>query len=64
MSVKMIQDRLNGYNCRSSLEEEQALREITQEILLAALGTNGFFPEGRISGRHLSPNFPRIESFF
>ena len=37
MSVTMIQDRLNGYNCRSSLEEEQSLREITQEIVPAAL---------------------------
>ncbi len=38
MSVKMIQDRLDSYGCRSTLEEEQALREITQEIALAALG--------------------------
>jgi len=36
----MIQDRLNGYNCRSSLEEEQSLREITQEIVPAALESN------------------------
>ena len=42
MSVKMIQDRLDGYHCRSSLEEEQSLREITQEILLAALGRTDF----------------------
>jgi predicted nucleotidyltransferase component of viral defense system len=33
MSVKMIQDRLDGYGCQSTLEEEQALREITQEIV-------------------------------
>ncbi len=43
MSVKMIQDRLDGYHCRSSLEEEQSLREITQEILLAALGRTDFY---------------------
>jgi hypothetical protein len=30
MSVKIVQERLETYNCRSSLEEEQALREITQ----------------------------------
>jgi len=33
MSVRTIQERLNEYHFRSSLEEEQALREITQEIL-------------------------------
>ncbi len=38
MSVKMIQDRLDRYASQSSLQEEQALREITQEIVLAALG--------------------------
>lgn len=43
MSVKMVQERLEGYHCRSSLEEEQAFREITQEILLAALGRTDFF---------------------
>jgi len=50
MSVTIIQDRLNGYNCRSSLEEEQALREITQEILLAALGRTDFFQNAGIQG--------------
>jgi predicted nucleotidyltransferase component of viral defense system len=46
----MIQDRLNGYDCRSSLEEEQALREITQEILLAALGRTDFFQKAGFQG--------------
>jgi predicted nucleotidyltransferase component of viral defense system len=46
----MIQDRLDGYHCRSSLEEEQALREITQEILLAALGRTGFFQKAGFQG--------------
>jgi len=50
MSVRMIQDRLDGYHCRSSLEEEQALREITQEILLAALGRTGFFQKAGFQG--------------
>ncbi len=50
MSVKMIQDRLNGYHCRSTLEEEQALREITQEILLAALGRTHFFQKAGFQG--------------
>ena len=50
MSVKMIQDRLDSYRCRSSLEEEQALREITQEILLAALGRTVFFQKAGFQG--------------
>jgi len=50
MSIKMIQDRLDGYNCRSALEEEQALREITQEIALAALGRTDFFQKAGFQG--------------
>jgi len=50
MSVKMIQDQLDGYGCRSSLEEEQALREITQEIVLAALGRTDFFQKVSFQG--------------
>ena len=41
MSVEIIQQRLATYACRSTLEEEQALREITQEIILAALEQQG-----------------------
>jgi hypothetical protein len=50
MSVRMIQDRLAGYDCRSALEEEQALREITQEIVLAALGRTDFFQKAAFQG--------------
>jgi predicted nucleotidyltransferase component of viral defense system len=50
MSVKMIQDRLDSYGCRSALEEEQALREITQEIVLAALGRTDFFRKAGFQG--------------
>jgi predicted nucleotidyltransferase component of viral defense system len=50
MSVKMIQDRLDDYGCRSTLEEEQALREITQEIVLAALGRTDFFQKAAFQG--------------
>jgi hypothetical protein len=46
----MIQDRLNGYGCRSTLEEEQALREITQEIVLAGLGRTDFFRHAAFQG--------------
>jgi predicted nucleotidyltransferase component of viral defense system len=50
MSVQVIQDRLDGYACRSTLEEEQALREITQEIALAALGRTDFFQKAALQG--------------
>jgi hypothetical protein len=50
MSVKMIQDRLDSYGCRSTLEEEQSLREITQEIVLAALGRTDFFQKAAFQG--------------
>ncbi|HET6428569.1 MAG TPA: nucleotidyl transferase AbiEii/AbiGii toxin family protein, partial [Phycisphaerae bacterium] len=50
MSVRMIRDRLAGYGCRSTLEEEQALREITQEIVLASLGRTGFLQKAAFEG--------------
>ena len=50
MSVKIVQERLETYNCRSSLEEEQALREITQDIVLAALGRTNFFEQAGFQG--------------
>jgi len=50
MSVRLIQDRLDGYGCRSTLQEEQALREITQEIALAALGRTDFFQKAAFQG--------------
>ncbi len=50
MSVRMIQDRLSDYGCRSTLEEEQALREITQEVVLAALGRTDFFTQAAFQG--------------
>jgi len=50
MSIRMIQARLDSYGCRSSLEEEQAMREITQEIVLAALGRTDFFQKAGFQG--------------
>jgi len=50
MSIQLIQDRLNTYACRSSLEEEQVLREITQEVILAALGRTDFFQRAAFHG--------------
>jgi len=50
MSIKLIQDRLHSYNCTSSLEEEHAIREITQEVALAALGRTDFFTDAVFQG--------------
>lgn len=63
MSVKMIQDRLIGYNCRSSLEDERALREITQEILLAALGRTDFLQKAGFQGGTCLRIFQRSNRF-
>ena len=50
MSTKIIQDRLDSYQCSTALEEEQALREITQEVALAALGRTDFFKYAAFHG--------------
>ena len=50
MSVEIIQERLASYVCASALEEEQALREISQEIILAGLGRTDFFTRAGFHG--------------
>ncbi len=50
MSVQMIQQRLLNYNCKTDVEEQQAIREITQEVVLAALGRGGFFKQALFQG--------------
>lgn len=50
MSVRVIQERLESYGCNSSLEEEQALREITQEVILAGLSRSDFFSRAGFHG--------------
>ncbi len=50
MSIKLIQNRLNSYNCTSQIEEEQAIRQITQEVALAALGRTDFFKHAVFQG--------------
>lgn len=50
MSIKLIQERLNSYRCQSEMEEEHALREITQEVALAALSRTDFFKYGVFQG--------------
>lgn len=50
MSVDIIQEKLNSYNCRSEQEEENAVREITQEIVLGGLSRAGFFKTAGFHG--------------
>ncbi|MGI5925025.1 MAG: nucleotidyl transferase AbiEii/AbiGii toxin family protein [Lentisphaeria bacterium] len=50
MSVQMIQQRLLSYNCKTDIEEQQAMREITQEVALAALGRGDFFKQALFQG--------------
>lgn len=50
MSVGIVQERLESYHCASALEEEQALREISQEIILAGLGRTDFFDKAGFHG--------------
>ena len=50
MSVKIIQQRLSDYNCKTDIEELHAIREITQELVLAALGRGDFFRHALFHG--------------
>ena len=50
MSVQMIQQRLQNYNCKTDIEEQHAIREITQEVALAALGRGDFFKHALFQG--------------
>lgn len=50
MSIRMIEQRMATYSISSEIEEMQALREITQEVVLASLGRAGFFQEAIFQG--------------
>lgn len=50
MSVELIQQRLLDYNCQTTLEQENALKEIAQEIALMALSRTGFFQVAAFQG--------------
>jgi len=50
MSIKLVQDRLDSYACKTAQEEEHAIREITQEVALAALSRTEFFKYGVFQG--------------
>lgn len=50
MSIEIIQQRLDSYNCKSTQEEENAIKEITQEVALFALSRAGFFKKAIFHG--------------
>jgi predicted nucleotidyltransferase component of viral defense system len=43
MSIELIQQKLLNYQCQTVFEQENALKEIAQEIALMALSRSGFF---------------------
>ena len=63
MSIQLIQERLNAYNCASQQEEENALREITQELALAALSRSDFFKKAAFQGGTCLRIFHSLERF-
>lgn len=50
MSLSIVQQRLESYKCQTALEEENAIKEITQEIALMALSRAGFFSNAEFHG--------------
>ena len=50
MSVAIIQEKLLSYRCQTILEQENALKEIAQEIALMALSRTGFFRSAAFQG--------------
>lgn len=50
MSVEMIKQRLLDYHCQTVLDQENALKEIIQEITLMALSQAGFFRKAAFQG--------------
>lgn len=50
MSIRVIEQKLRSYSVSSEIEEMQALREITQEVILASLGKTDFFSQAAFQG--------------
>jgi len=50
MSINIIEKRLREYDCKNLLEEENALKEITQEIILMSLARADFFKVAEFHG--------------
>ena len=63
MSIKIIQQRLDAYQCRTQQDEENALREISQEVALAALSREDFFKKAAFQGGTCLRIFYGVEHF-
>lgn len=50
MSIRVLEQKLRSYSVSSEIEEMQALREITQEVILASLGRTDFFTKAAFQG--------------
>lgn len=50
MTTSIIQERLLSYQCQNIIEQENALKEIAQEIALMALSKAGFFDVAAFQG--------------
>lgn len=50
MAIEIIQERLLSYQCKTIIEQENALKEIAQEISLMALSRAGFFKVAAFQG--------------
>ncbi len=50
MSASIVQSRLDSYRCQSSQDEENAMREIAQEVILGGLSRVGFFKKAGFHG--------------
>ncbi len=50
MSINIIQDKLRSYKASTTIQEENAIREITQEVALAGLARAGFFKAAVFEG--------------
>ena len=48
--IELIQQRLDGYQASNAIEEEQAIKEIIQEIALFGLWKSGFFEVAAFQG--------------
>ncbi len=46
----LIQEKLNRYECRTREDEENAIKEITQEVILYSLQQAGFFEKASFQG--------------
>ena len=50
MRLEIIKRRLESYQCENEVEAEQALREITQEVILMELSRYDFFSKAEFHG--------------